>query len=257
MKILTLTLLVFQTFINLNMLLGYIMVKFLDVKVDSVPIEKGFYLIGLTMAMSYVLLSMLLLLAIIWRFKSVGDATLELESFKDKRILLKKVKTVTQIWSKLGDLLTSVNKYFLTSNIFLFTIIFMMFLITLFLGYDIFMHSLGSDDLVLFYSFVIFTLSYTLCGLIIIFSSVYFSNSFSKVFKNLNSIRLKNNDEKIWKICTHSILQLDVLHNEISCGLFSLNWKFVFLMISSCFAYLVMMIQFDFMLTIQNIQFIA
>lgn len=256
MKISSVILIFYQFIIDGNMILGYVMVKFLGVKIDSVPIEQGFFLIGLTIAINYILQIMIIFLAMKWRFKLALEVLMELQEFKDKNVMLKRLKTVIKIWSKLGDLVAATSKYFLMCNIFLFLIIFMMYLITLFLAYDILMHELGSDNLILFYSFIVFTCSYTHYGVVITISSVYFSNCFSSAINNLNLIALKIKEKKIQKFCSLAVLQLTAIQKEISCGLFEFNWKFIFLLISSVFSYLVTMMQFDYMLTLQNIKIV-
>jgi hypothetical protein len=230
------------------------MVIFLNVKIDSVPIERGFFLTGIAIAINYILLTMLLLLNLVWRFKTVSNALMKVDNYHDKTKVLKKLKSVLKMLSKLSELLESASKYFLCNNIFLFTNLFMIILIMTFLGYDILVHDLGTDDVILFFAFVVFSVSTAFCSSITILTSTYFSKCFSQAFEKINLIFIKFNDRKIQKICELGILQLQNSRKEISCGFFAFNWKHVFLMLSSFFSYLIMMIQFDYMITTKNIE---
>lgn len=253
MKILSLILFGYQLVINFNIFLGYAMVIFLKVKIDSIPIERGFFLTGIMITINYILLSMLLLLTIIWRFKSVGDALLQVKKLNDKKLILKRLKIILKILSKMGDLLESASKYFLFSNIFLFCNLFMIVLILIFLGYDILIHELEMEDKILFLAFIVFTISTLFCCLIIIISSTYFFNCFGNATNIINLICVKNNDKKIQKFCELGILQFENTQKQISCGFYNFNWNQIFLMVSSIFSYIITMIQFDYMLTIKKV----
>lgn len=230
------------------------MVLFLNVKIDSVPIERGFFLTGIAISINYILLTMLLLLNIVWRFKSISDAMILIGNSKNKKILLRRLKVAMRICNKLSDLLESSSKYFLCNNIFLFSNLFFILLIMTFLGYDILVHNLDTDDVILFFAFVVFCVSTAFCSSITILTSTYFSECLSNCIKKFSLISFQFNDKKVQKFCILAILQLESSRRDISCGVFAFNWKFVFLIISSSFSYLVMMIQFDYMLTTKNIK---
>lgn len=255
-KFLSLILFIYQLLINFNMTLVYVMVKFLNVKVNSIPIEDGFFLVGVTATIYYVLFTMLMLIVASWRIKSIDEALLQVDE-RNERKLLKKLKIILKVWSKVEDLNTSMTKYFITNNLFYFSNFFNTFLITVFLGYDIFAHSLEIDDKIFLMAAVIFCISSISCIIILTINSEIYKNKNNKAMLKFNLIKLKSKDKRVQSFCYLGILQLKNSSNFISCGLFDLNWKHVFAMISSFFAYLVMIIQFDYMLTTKNINILS
>lgn len=247
LNILSLILFGFLLITNFDILIGYSVVKFLNVKVGSLPIERGFYLLGIALAIYYVLFMMLILTQIRWRLRSLGNALIMVEQMHGK-MQMKRLKLFLKICSKVEDLLTSISKYFSCCNILCFANFFMIVFIFLFLGYDILAHELDSGDKIFFAAILIFSISNgALC-----FTIVIFSKDFLKFIKsNIQSflkISLKRDQKKIRKICELGILQLGGSRKFISCGLFEINWKLIFLVFSSLFSHLITMIQFDYSL---------
>lgn len=119
------------------------------------------------------------------------------------------------------------------------------------------MHSLGEDDKLFFGIGLIFSFSTISCISVLIIYSENFKNKINEAVKKFNLIRLKSDDRKVQKYCNLAILQFESSRKFISCGLFELNWKHIFLMMTSFFSYLVMMIQFDYMLTLKQINILS
>lgn len=253
MKFLSKILFSYQLVINFNIMLGFSMVKFFNVKVDSIPIERGFFLTGIAWLINYVLLMVLLLLLIAWRFSSIFNALQQVQELEKKKIP-RRMKLILKLSNKMGEILESFIKYCLTNYALLYSHCLIITLMITFLGYDILVHDLGASDKIFFGAGIVFVVSTAFSYLLVICFSNYFSNSFNKIYEKINFIRLENDERKIRKICELGILQLECTRKEITCGLFDLNWKHLFLLMSSFFSYLVMMIQFDYMLSSKQIK---
>lgn len=92
----------YQLLINSNITLAYCMVRFLNVKIRSIPIERGFYLISVVAAIYYILFTMLLFITVSWRLKSIDDALVKTEQISKKKIV-KRLKTILKMWCKIEE----------------------------------------------------------------------------------------------------------------------------------------------------------
>lgn len=225
------------------------MVNFLNVKIRSIPIERGLYLIGAGAVSNFILITLLIFVGVSWRLKSIEELLIGLNEV-DQEIYLKKFKKILRIWSKIEDLICSINKYFLINNLFFFASFFNLILIVTFLGYDILVHELDTDDKIFFCCGLVYSISITSCICILIKYSENVKSMIEKNFNQINLIRFNSKHKNVQKYCELAILQLDSSTKLISCGLFEINWQHIFLMLSSLFSYLVVVIQFDYMLTV-------
>lgn len=246
-KFLSFILFFYQLLTNNNLVLTYCMVKFLNVKIRSIPVERGFYLISVMASIFYILFTILVLITFSWRLKSIDDALMETTS-NEKKKLLRKLKIILRMWSKVDDVISSISRLFIISNIFYLLNFLIFVLILLFLGYDIYVHNLGGDDKLLFGFASFFSITIISFISVLIIQSQNICEKVTNAIRKINLIKLKSKEKNIQKYCHLATLQLEVSNKFISCRLFDLNYKFIFTMISSCFSYLVMMVQFDYML---------
>ena len=159
--------------------------------------------------------------------------------------------------AKTEDLIHSLNNYLTLNNILFFFNFFMLFLMISFLGYDILVHDLGSDDVIFFFAGISFLFWAGFSCLIILFYSLAFKNTTQNSFTTFNEISINSSDRKIKKFCHIAILQISSTQSELSCGLFGFNWIFILTFLMYYFNYIVMMIQFDYMLTNRRIDIVT
>lgn len=250
-KILTSIILVYEVLIIGNLSLAYFMVTLLGVKVKTIPIDRIFYLISIAININYIIFSFLILLAIFWRLRSMTNA-LNITTKSDHKKLFQNIKSLSKIWCKLEDLICSVDKYHTFSLILTFLNFFVTFLLVIFLGYDIFAHDLDSGDVIFFVAGLNFSFFNGLSCFIVIAISMALNNTMKISMKICNRIQIKNQVKKVHKLNYIAILQFTFLRKNFSCGLFDFNWKLIFTLAASFFSYLIMMIQFDYMLSINR-----
>lgn len=228
------------------------MVTLMNVKIKTIPVDRGFFLISLGLNINYSIFAILMQVMISWRLRAIDDA-LKLTIKSNQKIILRKMKLLMKVLCIIEDLINSRNNYVSLSNILSFANFFVTSLMILFLGYDVFAHNLGNDDLTLFLGGISFSFFAGLACFIAISYSISVARTIKKAIKIFNKIQMKfNDDAKIQKYCNLANLQLSSVQSEFSCGLFDFNYKLIFTLMSSIFAYLVMMIQFDYMLTIRR-----
>lgn len=227
------------------------MVTLLGVKVKTIPIDRIFYLISIAININYIIFSFLILLAIFWRLRSMTNA-LNITTKSDHEKLFQNIKSLSKIWCKLEDLICSVDKYHTFSLILTFLNFFVTFLLVIFLGYDIFAHDLDSGDVIFFVAGLNFSFFNGLSCFIVIAISMALNNTMKISMKICNRIQIKNQVKKVHKLNYIAILQFTFLRKNFSCGLFDFNWKLIFTLAASFFSYLIMMIQFDYMLSINR-----
>lgn len=228
-----------------NITFGYYMVTTLGIKIKSVDLKTGYPLINMGIAVTFALFSILLLLTISWRLRSITTA---LKKSEDEN----SIKIIVKILSKIEDLIYSINSYLSLNYITSFSSTFIYLLMFTFLGYDILVHNLSVDDVIFFCAGASFTCFNSLMCSLVIFFSMRFDKTTKNLFKFFNQIQMKNSDQKIRKICFLANLQLGHSKKNLSCGLFDLNWHLIFTLMASFFSYLITMIQFDYMVTVRS-----
>ena len=152
-----------------------------------------------------------------------------------------------RIWGKVEDLIEALNKYITFNYILAFWNFFMLFLMISFLGYDILVHDLGSEDRIFFLAGISFSFWSGLNCVIVIIYSMSFDHTMKYSIRIFNEIAINSLDIKIKKFCQIANFQISSSQSELSCGLFGFNWRLIFTIISAFFSYLVMMIQFDYL----------
>lgn len=247
-KRLSISLITYQIIINSNLFFGYYMVTELGVKVKTIAIDRVLVLITLAMTVNYTFLSVLMLMTVSWRTKSINEAII-LTVRSDQNEVLGKIKILMKMWCKVEALINSLSKYLVINSILSFWNFFVVTILMAFLGYDILANDLGSSDIIFFAagsSYAIFTGA--TCVIFVIYS-VTFKNTMKNSIKAFNQIASNCNDRKVMKFCQIANLQLSSTQSELSCGLFGFNWKFIFTLMAAFFSYLLEMIQFDYMTT--------
>lgn len=157
------------------------------------------------------------------------------------------LKSFGKIYAKFSDTVLIFNKvfsmYLMTSLLDLL----IMLLVTFFLGYDILVHSLTISDAILMLGGV----SYVNISGFFCFSILFLSSNLEEKRKILMLKINEFNLKKFHKAKQLSTYQIDCASLELSCGLFLFKKFHIFAMVSSFFSYLIVMIQFDFVLSSQ------
>lgn len=167
----------YEIFVSVNLITSYFMVINKIINLESVPIDRGFFLLEMFFIMNYAALCMLMLLTVIWRLQGIDKAMNSMLKLKDDKKILRKMKILMRIWSKIDNLITSLSKYQSIANFFMFLVLTLTILIVVFLGYEIAVHDLTDSDLILFGVGTSFTIWFTFNCLSVIVFSTWFKHS--------------------------------------------------------------------------------
>ena len=153
---------------------------------------------------------------------------------------------------KINDCVLSVNKCYVLNTMFSsFNVTVTMILMT-FLSMDIILHELEIQDVIL----ALGGLSYCGCLGGSCIAVVYFSSAIKKGHEqfnqNLINLHIYLVNRNISRPVHLGLLQMSHTQKELTCGLFKFNWKFVFILFGSIFNYVIVMYQFDSMITAGN-----
>jgi hypothetical protein len=208
------------------------------------PLDDFLFLIAFLRPVCCQVIFLTMIMALSWRLETFHKI---LEN--SELSMQQNSKLIGKLLNKSADTIVNMNKLYSTN--FMTSLVDLLFiaLVTTFLAYDIIAHSLAISDVILMlggmgYSF----LAGSVCFSILIASSGLEEKK-KKIVIKINDLSLKRN--KLHKFLYLSVFQFDCLPLELSCGLFTLKKSHIFLMISSYFSYLIVMIQFDFMFSNQ------
>ncbi len=235
------------------MLLSYIMVKYLGVKLTTVPLERVYFILAVVLHIYYLIFALLIIFNAYWRFKSINRALTETLKNEDKNIL-KDIKIIRKIWIRVEDLIYSMDKYFAT----LFVIFYgnhIVFSLTIsFLLYDVTVHDLGMEDKIFMCVGALFCTFTTIFFGILIFFSNALECIINNAVESFNLFHIKSEDKNIQKSCELAILQFEHSRKLVSCGMFEFDWKLIFSTGASIFSNLITMIQFDYTLNTNQVE---
>lgn len=228
------------------MILGYLMVTYFGVKYDAIPLNDPIFLTILSIPMSFNILIIILLYTIFTRISTIIKLTdiqnfCSLSTFNIKR----RINLVMLLNDKINDSILSVNNCYIINVLVAFLNITALYIFMTFLLYDTVVHELTTPNFILFMG----GYSYCCCFGASCIAIIYFSTSIRKSHDCtiINFFRMHFYLRNI-KICTKvhlATLQLYHFQKEISCGLFGFNWKLLMVAIASVFNYVIVMIQFE------------
>ncbi|KAG5685017.1 hypothetical protein PVAND_014220 [Polypedilum vanderplanki] len=235
-----------EILIVIDMTFGYIIVRILNVRYNTMPLDDPFFLITMGIPMSYNVLFLIIVYNLHDRLKLIAE-NFEISKFKNlhKCFIRNKIELTMIMLDKISDTIMSINKFYTFNTMIIllkFTIINTM---STFLAYDVFVHNLGLDDIILAIGGYSYSLILGISCILIFFYTCFISKLFDKSFIQILDLKMKIRDEKICKQTFLALLQAQNYQKEISCGLFVLCWPQLFAMIVTIFNYIVVMVQFD------------
>lgn len=217
---------------------NYIVVTVFNIRFDSVPINNIFFLFGTGVPICFNLIFCHTLLNIYWRLQSMRDCL---------KIVGMNFKEILKSQSKIYDSISLINRLHTPNLVFTLLDMLIVSISSAFMIYDVLTHSLTFDNFVVMtVGFAHFTLSALVC-LAIIFYSCKIEKIQNEIIFTLAELQMKSS-VKYWKRHQVAICQFDTSKNEVSCGLFTLDFKQIFVMLSSFSSFLIVMIQFDLMI---------
>ena len=158
--------------------------------------------------------------------------------------MIELLKENSKLYDSIVDAIEAVSSYFVLNSL-IFNLCFVYFsTYFLFITFALFQ----DINLKMFYFFLTILLWFLLYFpffLYIGFFSSFIQREASKVANIVNHLSLNENDPKIKRICDHFMLQ--TTHRMpvfLTCGLFVMNWKFVFTVVGSISSYAIILIQF-------------
>ena len=230
------------------------MIKYLGLKINTIPIHKGTYMLSTSLIYFYIFLMASILMSISYRIVSIKSILIHTEKFERKN-LLADLKLIKKILIKLNDLFIETNQFFSSCLLMYFFIIFIFAVDLSFLAYDINVHKLGREDKILLACGTGFFVAASPCTVVMMIYSKMIENLTITAFKEFNLIHLKCDVKHIRKSCELAILQLQHCRISFSCGMFDIDTKLIFAICASSFTFLVTMIQFDFMISTSQLKF--
>lgn len=237
----------FIIFITFDMTIGYSIVTYFGVSYDSIPMRKKTFLLAVSIPVLFNILLNLLLYIFHQRLITIiimADVS-KISVCNEHEYL----RTLMKLIDKINDCVLSVNKCFILNTMFSsFNVTVTMILMT-FLSMDIVLHELEIEDVILALG------GFSYCGCLggSCIAVVYFSSTIRKCHEHLKQKLINLHvclvSPKIHRQIHLGLLQLLHSQKAVTCGLFRFNWKYVFSMITSVFNYVIVMYQFDSMIS--------
>ena len=232
------------------MTIGYSIVTYFGVSYDSIPMRNKTFLIAVSIPVLFNILLNLLLYIIHQRLATIIIMTdFSKISAYNEHEQKKLIRTLMKLVDKINDCVLSVNKCFILNTMFsLFNVTVTMILMT-FLSMDIVLHELEIEDVILALG------GFSYCGCLggSCITVVYFSSTIRNCYDHLKQKLINLHvclfSRKIHRQIHLGLMQLLHSQKEVTCGLFRFNWKLVFIMIASVFNYVIVMYQFDSMIS--------
>lgn len=235
------------------MIIGYSIVTYFGVKFDSIPLDDPVFLTIISIPMSFNILIIILLYTIFTRISAIIKLTdirnvCSFSTFNLKR----RINLVMLLHDKINDSILSVNNCYIINILIAFLNITATYIFMTFLLYDTIIHKLKATNFIL----VMGGYSYCFCFATSCLSIIYFSTSIRKSHDNtMNNFFKMHILLKKRRICNKvhlASLQLYHFRKEISCGLFDFNWKYLMTVIACILNYVIVMIQFEGMISKAN-----
>lgn len=155
---------------------------------------------------------------------------------------------MAKIFDKISETISLINRFHAFNAVEAFLDLLVTVINVTYLIFDVIAHSRNlSNFLIIGGACMYIATTGIICILIFAYSSLIY-NIQEKIIAKNNSIGMKFSNLKLRKFSIISTMHLENSKNEISCSLFLFNWKHIFLMMSSYFSYLIVMMQFDFMI---------
>lgn len=245
-----LILVIFELFICLEMIIGYSIVNYCGVIFDSIPLNDPLFLLTISVPLSYNVLIIIILHDIFTRLSTIVELT-EVKNVcvLSTYYLRKRINLVMILFDKINDSVLSINRCYTFNIIVALLNITAIFIFMTFLLYDTLIHGVRRDDIIL----VMGGYSYFICFFGSFIAIIYFSEFIKKTHLastiNFTTVNILLCDRKIYKSINLAIHQLTHFQKDISCLLFAFNWKALLLLFACIFDYVIVMIQFNNMIS--------
>lgn len=209
--------------------------------VHSIPVRNYLYLASIICSGNSSIVSLYVLVAAKTRFKLInrilGSRT---------TLSFEQLKSVSVLHDKLYDTISLINKCYSISFLIHISQLIVRCVLLMFDGYMVFFKNNSLAHQFFFYSGIIFSLPEATFTLSIIVQSALLKMEANKSFNLLNGKTLSSySDDKTLKLVHLFGAQISHRNPAISCGLFMIDWKFLFAFISSCLSNLIILFQFD------------
>lgn len=232
----------YLTLCYLDKLFNYIVVVIMNIRFDSLPVDNIFFLLCSGFPVCSNLVFLHTVLTIFCRIQSMKEYVKITMDMNLKDILISQ--------GKIFDTISLLNRYHTPSFVFTLLDMLSVSITSTFLIYDILTHSLTFDN------FFLMSAGFLHCGIsaLLCFAIIFYISKIKREEGEIILLIAKSQIEnpklgiKSWKKFQLAICQLKASKNEFSCGLCVLNAKLIFVMISSFFSFLIVMIQFDLMI---------
>jgi 7tm Chemosensory receptor len=155
------------------------------------------------------------------------------------------LKQTLLVYDKFCTTINLINRCFLVEFLFTLQTIIFHFIIQLYIFFSIFsnVNNLKKIDLIICFTTLVYVLVETVLPFCFFISSCFINK---KVKNSLTAIlNMKTSDLKLSQSKEIAALCFEHQRPEISCGIFKIDWKLLFAMITCVFSYLIILVQFD------------
>lgn len=217
---------------------GYYIVTFFNINFDSIPLNNVYFLVIMSLPMTWNVIFFIVILNIYWRYQSILEA-LRGENSTSRLIFLIKIH------DKLNAIIPALNRYFVLNVAFSLFNVLVISITNIFLIYDIITHSLEMNNFLIIVGGSSYILTSGLVIILIITYSSFINNTNDGIIATVTNTAMRFNEKKLLKISHLVILQVESTRRKISSGLFEIDWKLMLTSVSSVVAYVIVMLQFD------------
>ena len=235
------------------MVIGYLIVTYFGVKFDSIPLNDPIFLTIISIPMSFNVLIIILLHTIFTRISIIIKLTdiKNVCSFSTFN-LKKRINLVMLLYDKINDSILSVNNCYIINLLVAFLNITAIYIFMTFLLYDTVIHELKPENIILGLGGYSYCFCFGTSCVVIIYFSTSIRKSHDATIKNFFKMHFLLKNRRICNKVHLASLQFYHFRKEISCGLFDFNWKYLMVVITSVFNYVIVMIQFEGMISKSN-----
>ena len=199
-----------------------------------------FYTFSLFGSRNVTLLSISAIMAAKARFKLINCALEDRSSLN-----FDELKCLIVLQDKLCDSILLVSKSFSViyiMQIFRFTVF------SVFIMFDFFLITTKNSNFshkIFLIAGLLFIIPAGITTISAIVQSALLKREGGKFLTLLHGKKISKGDKKTLNLIQLGSLQMAHQFSEISCGLFTIDWKFLFVLISTCFSYMIILCQFD------------
>lgn len=220
-----------------------------EISYDSIPLDNILYWITNTFTFNITFTYFVTLFAINSRLYLIMSVLRDERLMENISILHARTKLILKLYTNCYDLVCVANKCF-TFHSMLLLLEFTTFCVSItFMIFTTFSSHLdlgvSFKDIIFLTTAVAFFVNLNIHACIVFYNSCTIKENGRKILSSICVVAEKTKNEKLLKYSQLSSLHMVRDQLIVTCGMFEFDWRQKFLMLSSIFSYLLILIQFD------------